>query len=375
MPRRVLYYVYQPVHTRPPCVMEICSLKDKGIEVVVLTTDCSSQIRQLFQEKGILCQTYTYKTHPIPLVQKVMNYFHYRQLFHKFFEQYWTDNSVLWVGSEQSIIRMWPFLWRVHPCILNALEFYEEDWYQKAMRRIAPKMDVLTACEPHRAQYMVDWWHLKRLPYVLRNKPYAHPRLRFAPGSTPEVREAIARIRGKKNLMYQGAINADRDLSHLAQALREAQSEYYLVLSGRNEDHAVEKLQEIYDKTIFLGNISAPLHLEVTSHATICVAFYVDNCINNRFCAPNKIYEYAGCGVPMLCNNIPGLSETVGRAGAAECVDFHDHPAVIQAIKRISRNYQTYCDAAKAFYDETDNTQALDQIVDDAFSRTKAERA
>lgn len=374
MPRKVLYYVMQPVHTRPPCVMEICKLRDSGVDVAVLTTDCSEQIQALFREKGVVCQTYSYITHPNKFIQKALNYLHYRKVFHQFFLDHWTDDSVLWIGSEQSIIKMWPFLRHIHPCILNALEFYEEDWYQKAMRRIVPHMDVLTACEPHRAQYMVDWWHLRKIPYILRNKPYSHPRFRYAEGSTPEVKAAIMKIRGKKNLMYQGAINADRDLSSLAQALNAANSEYYLVLSGRNDDNAVEKLIQIYEKTIFLGNIPAPLHLEVTSHATICVAFYVDNCINNRYCAPNKIYEYAGCGVPMLCNDIPGLSETVGKAGAAECVDFRDQAVIIHAINKISQNYEQYCKAASDFYDNTDNTETLYQVIEDAFSKTEAEQ-
>ena len=43
--KRVLYFVFQEVHTRPPCVTEICMLKDRGIDVAVLTTGCSEPIR------------------------------------------------------------------------------------------------------------------------------------------------------------------------------------------------------------------------------------------------------------------------------------------------------------------------------------------
>ncbi|KIR02418.1 hypothetical protein P261_01233 [Lachnospiraceae bacterium TWA4] len=214
---------------------------------------------------------------------------------------------------------------------------------------------------------MVDWWKLSKSPYILRNKPYGHPRLRYCQGSTEQTREAIAKIEGKKNIMYQGAINVDRDLSSLAQALKANNSEYYLVLSGRNENNSVEALTKIYPKTIYLGNIPAPLHLEITSHATICVAFYKDNCINNRYCAPNKIYEYAGSGVPMLCNNIPGLTDTVGKSKAGECVDFYNQNAIIQAINKINAHYEDYCTAAKEFFDLTDNSEKLKQIVNEAF--------
>lgn len=373
MGRRVLYFVFQPVSERPPCVTEILMLKDMGLDVAVLTRKCGGPVPEEFARRGIPCRFFEIRRHPVRPVQKVMNFFNYRKMFREFFGQYWTDDSVLWVGSEQSIIRLWPFLRGRHPIILNALEFYEEDWYQRPMRKIAPQMDVLTACEPHRAQYMKDWWHLTKTPYVLPNKPYSHPRKKNLEGSTPELVRAIDAVRGRKTLLYQGGIVADRDLSLLAAALAKGDSDYDLVLSGKTEGGQVEKLKKIYPRTRYLGNLPAPAHLELTSHATICVAFYKDNCINNRFCAPNKIYEYAGFGLPMLCNDIPGLTETVGRAGAAECVDFRDPDAILAAIRRIEENYSRYCEASERFYDATDNRAAVREIVEDAFRRTEAE--
>lgn len=375
MKRNVLYLIVQPVHTRPPCMMEICTLKDWGIDVSVLTTDCSKEAMELLQEKGISVEFIQYKKHPVKLIQKAWNYVNYKKTFGSFFRKYWTDHSVLWIGTEQTAVKFWRYIKNIHPRIINALEFYEQEWYQTSMPDICRTSEVTTACEPSRAQYMIDWWQLEKPPYILRNKPYEHPQTRFMEGSTPELREAIEKIRGKKTIVYQGAITGDRDLSLLAKALKKMDSDYYLVLSGKNDDHGAEKLAEIYEKTIFLGNLPAPLHLEVTSHAGICVAFYKDNCINNRYCAPNKIYEYAGFGIPMLCNPIPGLTETVGRSGAGECVDFQDADALIQAIQKINDHYEIYAKASKKFFDDTDNTETLQKIIEDAFSHTRGERS
>ncbi|MDY6287590.1 MAG: glycosyltransferase [Lachnospiraceae bacterium] len=374
MSRRVLFFVWQAVNEKPPCVTQILALADMGTEVAVLTRNCSDEVMQEFRKRNIPVEYIRAKKCRNHLIQKAENYLNYRRRFRDFFRKYRTDDSILWVGSEQGVIRMWPFIRNIHPMVLDALEFYEEDWYQKGMRKIAPQVDVLTACELHRAAYMKDWWKLGRTPYVLPNKPYIHPRQKNMEGSTPELRAAIDSIRGKKTLLYQGGIGADRDLSLLAQALKKADSPYYLVLSGRTEPGAVEKIQEIYERTIYLGVLPAPLHLELMSHATICVCFYKDNCINNRYCAPNKIYEYAGFGIPMLCNDIPGLTESVGQAGAAECVNFSDPDAIIAAIGQIEGHYGDYCRAAEVFYDATDITELIREVADDAFSRTEAEK-
>lgn len=374
MTKRVLYFLLQPIHSRPPCLAEVCTLKDMGIEVAVLTTDCNAPTRHLLDSKGIPCHIFRPKHFPIMPIQRAINMVYYFCVFGAFFKKYWTDQSVLWIGSEQSAVKMWRFLRHHHPIVLNALEFYEHPWYQTGMKKIVPEADILTACEPTRASYMVDWWHLDRTPYVLRNKPYGAipPK---GNGSTPELQLAISALRGKKVLLYQGAIVGDRDLSLLARALKEGNSDFYLVLSGPDKDGGVEHLKAIYDKVLYLGNFPAPSHLEITHYATACVAFYKDNCINNRYCAPNKIYEYAGCGAPMLCNPIPGLTETVGKAGAGECVDFEDPQAVLEALNRISSDYERYHRAALEFYNSTDNTETMKAIIADAFSRTKAAQA
>lgn len=366
MNRRVLFFIFQRIDLYPPCISEVFMLNDMGIEVAILTKGCNEQLMAQFQERGIACHILEVKKNKNKYIQKIRNYLNYRHRFQWFFRKYWHQNSVLWVGTEESIIKMWPFLKKKHPCVLNVLEFYEKDDYQKKMKQIAPKMDVLTACESHRAQYMMDWWQLKKKPYIMPNKPYRQSDINTM-GSTPEIRKAIACMKGKKVLLYQGIIDSDRDLSFLAKALKQADSDYYLMLLGKDYHDSVRLITEIYEKTIYLGYFPAPLHLELTSSATIGVAYYEDTCINNRYCAPNKIYEYAGCGLPMLCNTVPGLTETVGKAGAAECVDFHDAESVIRAIEKIDTHYEDYCQAAKRFYDETDNTLIMKDIIEKVF--------
>lgn len=370
MNKRVLFFVIQPLHSRPPCVAEICYLRDMGIEVVVLTTECNEPTRKLMESRGVEIQLFERKKYPVLFLQHGVNYVNYHRVFRRFFKQFWTDNTVLWVGTELGAIVMWPFIKTRHPMIVNCQEFYEKEWYQDGMRTVAPGADILTACEPRRAEYMVSWWKLEKQPYILRNKPYGEipPK---GDGSTPELADGIRRIKGKKTVLYQGLISADRDLSLLARALKAGDSDFWLVLTGPDRDGGVEKLKEIYDKVLYLGNYPAPTHLELTPHATVGVAFYKDNCINNRHCAPNKIYEYAGCGTPMLCNPIPGLMDTVGEAGAAECVDFNDPAAVNEALNRITANYEQYHQAALDFYNGTDNSETMSEIIKDAFLRTK----
>lgn len=221
MNHRVLFFIFQRIDQYPPCISEIFMLNDMGIEVAILTKGCNENLMKIFHERGISCHTFEIKQNKIRLIQKIRNFFNYRNKFRWFFKTYWSQNSVLWIGTEESIIKMWPFLKKVHPCVLNVLEFYEKELYQKKMKMIAPKVDVLIACEPHRAHYMVDWWNLKELPFIMPNKPYQQlePHTK---GSTLEMQQAISQIKDKKILLYQGIIASDRDLSILACRFRQS---------------------------------------------------------------------------------------------------------------------------------------------------------
>ena len=366
--RRVLYFCFQPIQRKPPCVTEACQLVDMGCEVVMVTSGCDETTAAILGRKGIPVELLPVIKSRNVVWQKARNLLMYERRWPEIKKKYWNDNTVLWIGTEQAAIKQWRYVKGLRPNIVNALEFYEEDWYQEGMKALLPDIDILTGCEPHRIDYMVDWWKLSKRPHLLRNKPYAHPRTKNMKGTTVQTRQAIAAMEGKKTLVYQGGIVGDRDLSVLANILAHADSDLWLVLSGPADEGAVDRLKSIYGRTIYLGNIPAPLHLEITSHAHICIAFYKDNCINNRYCAPNKIYEYAGFGIPMLCNNIPGLTTTVGEAQAGICVDFADSAAVLEAIAAMDSRYDEYCRRSSAFYDATDNTNAMEAIVEEAFS-------
>ena len=89
-------------------------------------------------------------------------------------------------------------------------------------------------------------------------------------------------------------------------------NEYLFVFLGRDLSGYVENLKKQGYNVEHIPFTPAPDYLYFTSRAYIGIVNYADNCLNNIYCAPNKIYEYSAFGVPMLANDIPGLRYTVG---------------------------------------------------------------
>lgn len=124
----------------------------------------------------------------------------------------------------------------------------------------------------------------------------------------------------------------------------------------------VDKVKAVYPDTVHIPYIPAPSHLEITSHAHIGIVFYKDDSLNRAYCAPNKIYEYAHFGIPMIGNRIPGLQDTVGQAHAAECIDMTAEQ-IFSAIRKIESSYAAYSRSASQFFADTDNYAVMQNIL------------
>jgi glycosyltransferase involved in cell wall biosynthesis len=56
--------------------------------------------------------------------------------------------------------------------------------------------------------------------------------------------------------------------------------------------------------------------------------------LSDYYCLPNKLFEYAFAGVPILASNFPDISEIINSYKLGECCDL-DTDSIIYAIKRI----------------------------------------
>jgi glycosyltransferase involved in cell wall biosynthesis len=249
---------------------------------------------------------------------------------------------------------------------LTALELNDDSRLKRDLfGLLTKKAKFIVACETTRAYIMRYWYSLKKLPYVMPNKPYDFDRRRRKAPTCPESERAVSILKDKKFIIFQGLIHNREYLTQMARALRDSGGEYYFVLMGRDPENIAPIIKKEYEKTVFIGNIPAPFHLEVTSYAHIGFVFYdEDTSLNQAFCAPNKIYEYSGLGIPALGNTVPGLVNTVGASGAGVLCRM-DRESIIAAINAIEKNYDTFSRNALAFYDKTDNEKVMEEIIAD----------
>ena len=163
-------------------------------------------------------------------------------------------------------------------------------------------------------------------------------------------------------------MDKERPLDTIADALNKTKEHYTFVIIGKgksdeSDNEYIEKLRGIYPDIIYGGYFPAPQHLYVTQNAYMGIAIYDTSSLNTLFCAPNKTFEYAKFGVPVLGSDIPGLQLTVEKYNAGICVDIEEPIQIAKAIDDIAENYEKYQVGAKAFYDSVDNRKVMKEIL------------
>lgn len=358
---KIYYILKKGFQHYPPCLAQLLYLDDMGVELEVYHGENSDAINAILDNRDIKHHTLKSDRNNYTRFQSIQTIFKYTMEIRKIIKNIPRKN-ILWFGNCESCVTIGKPIYD-RKFVLSVLELDNTDsTIGKLLKKIINKATAVLCCEKHRAAIMRVYYKLKREPYVLPNKPYEFQN--DVVELDDKYKGIIDPIKDKFIVLYQGIVAPDRPLDKIADALNQLNDEniVFLVL-GKAEDEYQVELQKIYPRTVFGGFIPSPQHLLVTQYAKIGIANYDYSCLNNLFCAPNKIYEYAKFGMPMVTSSNIGLTETVGRANAAICVDFCDVGQIADGINAIKENYDFYSQSAIDFYERTSNYETMKKVV------------
>ena len=241
----------------------------------------------------------------------------------------------------------------------NKIMFHLERYAKRAWKVVVP--------EYNRAYIQQVWWNLDQTPVVLPNKPYRLPDSFVSTGSEKKQIQSLEEEmenEPRRILLYQGTFEEDRDLTPFAEAVRRHSKQYCLYVMGRDNDIRKELCRRFPDVR-YIPFFPPPEHLHITRHADFGLLPYIPvgafhySPLNALYCAPNKIFEYAAFGIPMLGTRVPGLEIPFQQYQMGICCD-RNADAVMKALVILSQDYDIRSRNSRRYYDSVD----LDQIVE-----------
>lgn len=360
---KVIYILKKGFQYFPPCLTQVLYLNDLGIDLEIFHGNNSDYINFLLDQRNIIHHTLKKDRQSKNRIDQVFNFFSISQEI-KAVQKQLPNDCILWIGNLETAMTMDKKLLSSQRFILNVLELYNEKTiYDRWLKKMATKATLLICCEKHRAAIMKSRYSLKNTPIVIPNKPYDLEEI--FPSNLP-IDNIMNKLQKKFLIVYQGIVMPDRPLGNIVKALKKINdSQMAFIVMGRCDDRNYEKsLKAIYKPVYYLGYIPAPQHLVITKLCHLGIANYDFSSLNNVFCAPNKIYEYAKFGKPMLASQNIGLTETVGACGAAECIDFTNIDDISGAIMSIREHYEKYSEASFNFYSNTDCKKIIEKVLE-----------
>lgn len=282
------------------------------------------------------------------------------------------NSDVLWTTSEQSVRCLGSLVFEYkHVFQLMELTYRGNYFHNRLLSfdlsKIAQHAWRVVVPEINRAYIMKTWFDLKKNPYVLPNKPYS-----LTLGEiTDDMLYGLEKMKKeeRKIVLYLGGIWPDRDLEPVAKALSRMNDEYALYIIGKAYNKKCQqKLEQIIGEypIEYLGSFTPPKHLQFVKYAHIGLLSYrpeksIDLGVelNALYCAPNKIYEYAAYGVPMIGSDVLGLRYPFEKYGIGSIYEDNTDSSIEYAIKSVERDYQNMHERCYDFYNDCD----LDSIV------------
>ncbi|MBE0648632.1 MAG: glycosyltransferase [Bacteroidales bacterium] len=194
--------------------------------------------------------------------------------------------------------------------------------------RIFPKLQKVVAVNASVAKlYREDYGNEIE---VIRNVPFRKQ------GGEPIPKEALGILPHQKVILYQGAVNLDRGLEEVIQAMKFLRCDAKLVIAGTGDKF--EELQsfvlkeKVPGKVIFTGQIPFQDLYRYTLMADLGLSIEKDVSLNYHFALPNKFLDYIQANVPVLISPFPEMKAILDKYFIGEVLESHDPKHIAEKI-------------------------------------------
>lgn len=141
----------------------------------------------------------------------------------------------------------------------------------------------------------------------------------------------------KKIFLYQGYLYPGRGIDVILDAFDRLNLENsVLVFMGEGTLTSKIKENEKYGKSIFVHPfVSGDVLLDHTSSADCGIAFIEDISLSDRYCLPNKLFEYIAAGLPVIGSGLPDLKRFITSHKVGVAAPSNDVAGFIQAFNNL----------------------------------------
>ncbi len=221
-------------------------------------------------------------------------------------------------------------------------------------------VDITFVVSENIANWYENEYNMQR-PIVVLNAPKL-----VKPKQTNHFRKSLGIKKDSIIVLYQGGLSDGRGVELLLETFKLRDNDKIVIVFmgyGKLED-LVKNYANKYNNIFYYSAVSPDIVLDYTSSADIGVSFIENTCLSYYYCMPNKLFEYAMAGLPVIVSNMKDMSEIVKKYNmgiivkekSIESLDTTINKILTLNIKQMKNN------ARKCAEDNTWNKQEIKMI-------------
>lgn len=208
-------------------------------------------------------------------------------------------------------------------------EEYPRDRWPATQKRLARVPDIVIDVDPFRAKIRKEYYGLAQTPYVLRNTfPLTQMPPRAPRGRLWQLAGISPPPAGMPVLVHAGGVGREKPFDRIIDAVAALDRPVFLLAfcTATEEkiqyfrDYAVQKLKP---GRFHLGPTVPREQLRASlweaDVGVVDYTFSVEPTVNQKYCAPTKLYEFMACGLAILGSNNDSLRDVIEREGIGRC--------------------------------------------------------
>ena len=219
-------------------------------------------------------------------------------------------------------------------------EEYPLEYWPPIQKRLARVPDVVIDVDPFRAAFRKEYFGLERMPYVLRNT------LPLSMVPSPAARGQLWKLAGippppagMPVLVHAGGLGHEKPFGRIVAAVAALGRPVFLLAfcaasDGKILEAREEAARKLKPGSFHLGPTVSREQLRASlweaDVGVIDYTFSVEPTVNQKYCAPTKLYEFMACGLAILGSNNESLRSVIEREGIG-CCAAGDAPADLAA--------------------------------------------
>lgn len=138
--------------------------------------------------------------------------------------------------------------------------------------------------------------------------------------------------------IYLGILTKGRGIELILNAFSNKTLDSHVVFMGSGDLSSEVEKRSIHNQNIhFHPPVKHDLVVSLTKCADVGLCFIENISLSDYYCLPNKLFEYAFSGIPVLASNFPDLKNYVDRYELGFCSDVNSE-SIFESIKKFENN-------------------------------------